>query len=60
MTLVKKSDSDNLYSRPECHVLSKAFSISQNRAAVEILLLLKFLGDVIRQPHTLKHRAVIY
>jgi hypothetical protein len=30
---------DILYSKPECHVVSKAFSISKNTAAVDILLL---------------------
>jgi hypothetical protein len=29
----------NLYSRPGCQVVSKAFSISKNTAAVDILLL---------------------
>jgi hypothetical protein len=29
----------NLYSKPVCHVVSKAFSISKNTAAVDILLL---------------------
>jgi hypothetical protein len=33
---VKNSNSDNLYSRPECHVGSKDFSISKNIAAVGI------------------------
>jgi hypothetical protein len=30
MRLVENSNSDNLYRRPECHVVSKAFSISKN------------------------------
>jgi hypothetical protein len=30
---------DILYGRPECHVVSKAFSMSKNTAAVDILLL---------------------
>jgi hypothetical protein len=37
--LVGNSSSDNLYSKPGCHVVSKAFSISKNTAAVDILLL---------------------
>jgi hypothetical protein len=37
--LVENSHSDNLCSRPQCHVVSKAFSISKNTAAVDILLL---------------------
>jgi hypothetical protein len=57
MTLVENSHSDNLYSRPECHVVSKAFSISKNTATVDILL--KF-SDMIRQPHTLKQSAVLW
>jgi hypothetical protein len=32
--LVKNSNSDNLYSRPECHVVSKVLSISKNTVAV--------------------------
>jgi hypothetical protein len=35
----RKSDLDNLYSKPQCHVVSKAFSISKNTAAVDIVLL---------------------
>jgi hypothetical protein len=35
----KKCNFDNLYIKPRCHVVSKAFSISQNTAAVDILLL---------------------
>jgi hypothetical protein len=31
--------SGNLYSKPGCHVVSKAFSISKNIAAVDMLLL---------------------
>jgi hypothetical protein len=37
--LVQNSNLDNLYSKLECHVVSKAFSMSKNTAAVEILLL---------------------
>jgi hypothetical protein len=37
MSLVEKSNSDNLYSKPECHVVSKAFQISKNTAPVDIL-----------------------
>jgi hypothetical protein len=33
MRLVENSTSDNLYSRPECHVVSKGFSIPKNTAA---------------------------
>jgi hypothetical protein len=39
MKLTEKSNFDNLYSKPVCHVVSKAFSISKNVAAVDILLL---------------------
>jgi hypothetical protein len=28
----------NLYSKPRCHVVSKAFSISKNTAAVDIIV----------------------
>jgi hypothetical protein len=37
--LVQNCNSDSLYSRPGCHVVSKAFSMSKNTAAVDILLL---------------------
>jgi hypothetical protein len=37
--------------------VSKAFSISKNTAAVDILLL-KFQGHMIHKPHTLKCHAV--
>jgi hypothetical protein len=36
--LVENSNLDNLYNKPKCHVVSKAFSISKNTAAVQILL----------------------
>jgi hypothetical protein len=36
--LVKNSNLDNLYNKPECRVVSKAFLISKNTAAVDILL----------------------
>jgi hypothetical protein len=39
MRLVKISDSDSLYSRPERHIMFKAFSISKNISAVDTLLL---------------------
>jgi hypothetical protein len=39
ITLVENSNFDNLYSRPECHVVSKAFSMCKNTTAVDILLL---------------------
>jgi hypothetical protein len=42
MSLVKNSYFDHLYSRPECHLVSKALSISKNTAALNILLL-KFM-----------------
>jgi hypothetical protein len=41
MTLIKlteKFNFDNLYSKPVCNVVSKAFSISKNTAAVNMLL----------------------
>jgi uncharacterized Zn-finger protein len=37
--LVENSDYDDLYSSPQCHVVSKAFSMSKNTAAIDILLL---------------------
>jgi hypothetical protein len=37
--LVENSNLDNLYSKPECHVVSKAVSMSKITAAVDILLL---------------------
>jgi hypothetical protein len=37
--LVQNCNLDNLYGKPECHVLSKAISMSKNTAAVNILLL---------------------
>jgi hypothetical protein len=37
--LFENSNLDNFYSKPECHVLSQAFSMSKNTAAVDILLL---------------------
>jgi hypothetical protein len=38
-SILNDSDSDNLCSSPECHVMSKGLSISKNTAAVDILLL---------------------
>jgi hypothetical protein len=38
MKLVENCNLDNLWSKPGCHVVSKAFSISKNTAAVDILL----------------------
>jgi hypothetical protein len=37
--LIENFISDNLYSKPRCHVISKAFSITKNTAAVDKLLL---------------------
>jgi hypothetical protein len=37
--LVQNCNSDSLYSRPGCHVVSTVFSMSKNTAAVDILLL---------------------
>jgi hypothetical protein len=37
--LVENSNLDNFYSKPECHVVSKASSMSKNIAAIDILLL---------------------
>jgi hypothetical protein len=37
--LTEKSNFDNLYSKPVCHVVSRAFSISKNTAAEDMLLL---------------------
>jgi hypothetical protein len=47
MRLLGNWNSDSLYSRPVCHVVSKAFSISKITAAVDILLLkLKEMSSV--------------
>jgi hypothetical protein len=52
MTLIKLVENfnlDNLHSKPECHVLSKAFSMSKKTAAVDILLLkLRVRMSVVR------------
>jgi hypothetical protein len=37
--LVENYNSDSLYSRPGCHVVPKAFSMSKNTAAIDTLLL---------------------
>jgi hypothetical protein len=37
--LIENCNVDNLYSKPKCHVVSKAFSISKNTAGVDVLLL---------------------
>jgi hypothetical protein len=55
--LVENSYSDNLYIRPECHVVSKAFSISKERSRCWHITVENY-SDVIRQPHTLKYHAV--
>jgi hypothetical protein len=47
--LVENSIVENLCSKPGCLEVSKAFSISKNIAAVEILLLK--LSYVVCQPH---------
>jgi hypothetical protein len=42
INLIKHAENfklDNLYSKPGCHVVSKVFSISNNTAAVDILML---------------------
>jgi hypothetical protein len=39
MRLIGNCNSDSVYSRPGCHVVSKAFSMSRNTATVDILLL---------------------
>jgi hypothetical protein len=47
MTLVKNCNSDSLYNRPECHTVSKAFSMFKNSAATDKLLLkLKVTGSI--------------
>jgi hypothetical protein len=38
--LKEKMNSDNLYSKPRCHVVSKAFSIFKNTVAIDVLLLM--------------------
>jgi hypothetical protein len=38
ITLTESCYFDNLYNKPGCHVVSKAFSVSKNTAAVDILL----------------------
>jgi hypothetical protein len=37
MKLAENCNFDNFYSKPGCHVVSKAFSMSENTAAVDIL-----------------------
>jgi hypothetical protein len=37
--LDEKCNSDSLYSKPRCHVVSNAFSISKKTAAVDMLIL---------------------
>jgi hypothetical protein len=37
--LIENFRLDNLYSRPRCHVVSKAFSLSKNTAAIDVLML---------------------
>jgi hypothetical protein len=44
--LTEKSNFDTLYSKPVCHVVSKAFSISKNTAAVDMLLKLRVTWSV--------------
>jgi hypothetical protein len=44
--LIDNSNLDNLYSKPRCHVVSKAFSISKNTAAVDIIVEVK--GHMVR------------
>jgi hypothetical protein len=39
MKLVENSNLDNLYSKPECHVVSKAFSMFKNTMVADVLLL---------------------
>jgi hypothetical protein len=41
INLVEKSIFDSLHSKPVCHVVSDAFSISKNTAAVDMLLKLR-------------------
>jgi hypothetical protein len=38
MRLAKNYNCDNLRSRSECRVVSKAFSISKNTAAIDIIV----------------------
>jgi hypothetical protein len=53
--LVENSNLDNLYSKPECHVVSEAFSMFKNTADVDILLLkLKVTWSV-----SLRHCSVV-
>jgi hypothetical protein len=37
--LVENSNLNNLYSKPECHVVSEAFSMTKSTATIDILLL---------------------
>jgi hypothetical protein len=57
MTLAEKFHLSSLYSKPGCHLVSKAFSVSNNTAAVNKLLM-KFKSHVVREPHALERRAV--
>jgi hypothetical protein len=47
MKLVENSNLDNLYTNPGCHVVWKAFSMSKNTSAVDILFV-EFKGYVAR------------
>jgi hypothetical protein len=38
MRIVRNSNSDHVYSKPECHAVSKTFSISKNTVAINTLL----------------------
>jgi hypothetical protein len=47
INMVKNSNLHNLHSKPECHVVSKAFSMFKNTVAIDILLLkLRVTGSV--------------
>jgi hypothetical protein len=55
--LIKNFNLENPYSKPRCHVVSRAFSISKNTTAVDVLLL-KFKITWSVKPYTFKCRAV--
>jgi hypothetical protein len=55
INLVKNCNFDNLQSKPGCHVVSKAFSVSKNTASVDMLLL-KFR---VTWPAILIHCSVV-
>jgi hypothetical protein len=54
LKLVKNPNLSKLYSKPGCHMVSKAFSMSKNTMAIDILL----LKLRVMRPHTWNRHAV--